>query len=55
MGPYTRRDFLKGTTAGAHAIPTLLVFKDGREVRRLVGAQKGEDLRALLEWYVTHP
>lgn len=40
---------------GIHAIPTLLVFKDGKEVKRLVGAQKGEELRALLEWCVTHP
>lgn len=38
-----------------HGMPTILVFKDGKEVRRLVGVQKGEDLRALLEWYVAHP
>lgn len=37
-----------------HAIPTLLVFKDGKEVKRLVGAQTGEDLRAVLEWHVAH-
>jgi thioredoxin 1 len=37
-----------------HAIPTLLVFKDGKEVKRLVGVQTGEDVRALLEWYVAH-
>jgi len=40
---------------GVHGMPTLLVFKDGKEVRRLVGVQKGEDLRALLEWYLAHP
>ena len=33
------------------AIPALLVFKDGEEVKRLVGVQRGEDLLALLEWY----
>jgi len=38
-----------------HGMPTLLVFRDGEEVRRLVGVQKGEDLQALLEWYVSHP
>ena len=36
---------------GVYAIPALLVFKDGQEVKRLVGVQRGEDLLALLEWY----
>ena len=40
---------------GVHAIPALLVFRDGEEVKRLVGVQRGEDLVALLEWYAARP
>ncbi|AQQ71789.1 Thioredoxin [Limihaloglobus sulfuriphilus] len=29
---------------GIQAIPTLILFKDGREVRRFVGVQSGESL-----------
>ena len=34
---------------GIQSIPTLVVFKDGHEVNRLVGLQKAETLKRLLD------
>ena len=40
---------------GVRGIPTLILFKDGREVDRLVGVQPEPLLRARLEALVGHP
>jgi thioredoxin 1 len=34
---------------GIQSIPTLVVFKDGREINRLVGLQKAETLNRVLD------
>jgi len=34
---------------GIHSIPTLIVFKDGAEVQRLVGLQTEQKLQAVLD------
>ena len=40
---------------GIRAVPTVLVFKDGQEVERLVGAQRRDDLLAALERHLGKP
>ncbi len=37
---------------GVRSIPTLILFKDGREVERFVGVQQKETLRAAIENYL---
>ncbi len=37
---------------GIRSIPTLILFKDGKEVERYVGVQQKETLRAIIESYI---
>lgn len=37
---------------GVRSIPTLILFKDGKEVERYVGVQQKETLRAVIENYL---
>ena len=34
---------------GIRAIPTLIIFKDGKEVERMMGAQSGDRIKALVD------
>lgn len=40
-------------THGVMSIPTLLVFKDGREAERLVGVRPFDELLAIIEKHLT--
>jgi len=34
------------------SIPTMIAFKDGNQVERVIGARSKKDLKALLEKYI---
>ena len=38
-----------------HSIPTLVIFKDGKERQRLIGLQKADSLTKALEDALRHP
>jgi len=45
----TDNDSLWASRFGIQGIPTLIVFKDGKEVDRIVGAQRKDKLKSMLD------